>query len=103
MKLYCLTVALLLTSQAKAATKPAFGPHLGVSYVYALLTSISHVLKGFIEGNKYNKGQVVFYAKVGRNGIGNDGKPISSGGNSGTEGPFPYMSAWSISNTNIAV
>ncbi|KAF9134954.1 hypothetical protein BGW39_005251 [Mortierella sp. 14UC] len=102
MKLYCLTAALLLAGQAKAATEPAFGPHLGVSYVYALLSSLIHDFKEAIEGKTYDKGNVIFFAKVGVNGIGNDGKPVSSGGNSGTEGPFPSMSVWSISNTNIA-
>ncbi|KAG0268562.1 hypothetical protein BGZ95_002406 [Linnemannia exigua] len=88
MKLKLLIAALLLASQAQA-----LGPTLGVSYVYAIFSSVIHDVAELIKNSSWDKGKVVFFTKVGVNGI---------GGNAGTDGPFPLMTAWSISKTRVA-
>ncbi|KAG0203888.1 hypothetical protein BGX33_008826 [Mortierella sp. NVP41] len=91
MKLRCLAAALLLAAQVQAKGQPAFGPHFGVSYVYAILTSLVHDIMEIVESTKVDRGKINFFAQVGLNGIGDDGEPVRSGGSSGMDGPFPVF------------
>ncbi|KAF9094249.1 hypothetical protein BGX29_009602 [Mortierella sp. GBA35] len=95
MKLYGFVAALLLASQVQARGQPAFGPHFGVSYVYAILTSVVHDILELVEHTKPDRGKVNYFVQVGFNGIGDDGEPVSSGESSGMDGPFPYIKTFS--------
>ncbi|KAF9080548.1 hypothetical protein BGX23_001984 [Mortierella sp. AD031] len=97
MKLTGLTAALLLAaqvSQVQAAAEPAFGPHFGISYVYAILSTTVHDLIEFVEKQKFGNGKMVYYARTGISGIGNNNVPVSSGGSVGTSGPVPSFSVY---------
>ncbi|KAF9083820.1 hypothetical protein BGX23_011096 [Mortierella sp. AD031] len=95
MKLYGFVAALLLAAQVQARGQPAFGPHFGVSYVYAILTSVVHDILELVEHTKPDRGKVNYFVQVGFNGIGDDGEPVCSGESSGMDGPFPYIKTFS--------
>ncbi|KAF9090443.1 hypothetical protein BGX23_005972 [Mortierella sp. AD031] len=64
MKLHGITAALLLATQA-FQVQAVIGPHLGVSYVYAIVTSVVHDLIELIDQAKFGHGKTVCQYRTG--------------------------------------
>ncbi|KAG0197912.1 hypothetical protein BGX33_000243, partial [Mortierella sp. NVP41] len=84
-KLHCLTAALLLAAQTQVQAK-GLAPHFGISYVYAIATSVIHDLIDLLAASGFKKGDMVYYVRTGRNNMADGGMNVP---NSDTGGIMP--------------
>ncbi|KAG0271546.1 hypothetical protein BGZ95_000638, partial [Linnemannia exigua] len=105
MKALHITTALFLaTTCTTQAVETAFGPHFGLPYVYDIAHSVTQdAVKMMTKHKKYNKAETNYFVRVGTNGIGDYGTPVStpSDGSSGMDGPFPVFEIFDATGTVI--
>ncbi|KAF9134953.1 hypothetical protein BGW39_005250 [Mortierella sp. 14UC] len=103
-----ITAALLLaaasTTTTVQAVETAFGPHFGLPYVYDIVHSVAQdAVKMMTKHKNYNKAETNYFVRIGTNGIGDNGTPVStpSDGSSGIDGPFPVFEIFDATGTVI--
>ncbi|KAK3841242.1 MAG: hypothetical protein J3R72DRAFT_475681 [Linnemannia gamsii] len=105
MKALLITTAFVLaTTSTTQAVETAFGPHFGLSYVYDIVHSVTKdAVKMMTKHKNYKKAETNYFVRVGTNGIGDNGTPVStpSDGSSGMDGPFPIFEIFDATGTVI--